>query len=144
MCALADLKMQRLLNRFDEWAIASGADADVGPSDRPAPTQVDASPLLGLDLTSGEIRTIVWATGYRPSYSWLDIPVLDRRGHLRHDGGIVRDAPGLYVLGLPLLRRRASTFIHGAADDTRALGDHLHAFLDSQAQARCPRPARVM
>jgi putative flavoprotein involved in K+ transport len=143
VCTLADLKMHRLLNRLDEWARSSGADADVGPPHRPAPTHVDSSPLLDLDLASGEIRTIVWATGYRPSYSWLDIPVLDRRGHLRHDGGIVRDAPGLYVLGLPFLRRRASTFIHGADADTQALGEHLHSFLDSQAQ-RWSTPSRAV
>jgi putative flavoprotein involved in K+ transport len=143
VCALADLKLQRLLNRFDEWALASRVDAEVGPPHRPAPTRVDASPLLHLDLTGGEIRTIVWATGYRPSYSWLDIPVLDRRGRVRHDGGVVTDAPGLYVLGLPLLRRRASTFIHGADEDTRALGEHLHSFLDGQAQ-RSATPARAM
>lgn len=143
VCTLADLKMHRLLNRLDEWAMASGLDAEVGPSHRPAPTQVDPSPLLDLDLASGEIRTIVWATGYRPSYSWLDIPVLDRRGRLRHDGGVVRDAPGLYVLGLPFLRRRASTFIHGAEEDTRALAEHLHSFLDSHVQ-RCSTPSRVL
>ena len=143
VCALADLKMQRLLDRFDEWAQTSGVDAEVAPPHRPAPTKVDASPVLDLDLASGEIRTIVWATGYRASYSWLDIPVLDRRGRIRHDGGIVTDAPGLYVLGLPFLRRRASTFIHGADGDTRALGEHLHAFLDDGAR-RCSTPTRAM
>ena len=75
---------------------------------------------------SGEIRSIVWATGFRPDYSWLDVPVVDRKGHLRHDGGVV-DAPGLYAIGLPVLRRRKSTFIHGAEDDARDLVDHLAA-----------------
>lgn len=132
VCALADLKLHRLLNRIDEWAVASGADAEVGPPHRPAPTRVDSRPLLDLDLASGEIRTIVWATGYRPDHSWLDLPVLDRGGRLRHDGGVVRDAPGLYVLGLPILRRRASSYIHGAGADTEALGEHLHSFLDER------------
>ena len=77
---------------------------------------------------SGEIRSIVWATGFRPDYSWLDVPVVDRKGHLRHDGGVV-DAPGLYAIGLPVLRRRKSTFIHGAEDDARDLVDHLAGYL---------------
>ena len=64
-----------------------------------------------------------------PDYSWLHVPVLDRRGRIRHDGGVV-DAPGMYVLGLPYLRRRKSSFIHGAEDDTRELGAHLAHHLD--------------
>ena len=47
---------------------------------------VESSPPLGLDLASGDIRTVVWATGYRPDYSWLQVPVLDRKGLIRHDG----------------------------------------------------------
>ncbi len=42
---------------------------------------------LSLDLSSGEIRSIVWATGFHPDYRWLDVPVLDRKGQLRHEGG---------------------------------------------------------
>ena len=81
-----------------------------------------------LDLRSGEIRSIVWATGFRPDYSWLDVPVVDEKGYLRHDGGVV-DAPGMYALGLPVLRRRKSTFIHGAEDDAREVIDHLAGYL---------------
>ena len=87
-----------------------------------------ASTRLQLDLRSGEIRTIVWATGYRPDYRWLDVPVVDAKGHLRHDGGVV-DSPGLYALGLPVLRRRKSTFIHGIEDDAREVIDHLTRYL---------------
>ena len=82
-----------------------------------------------MDLTSGEIRTIVWATGFRPDYSWLDVPVLDRKGLIRHDGGVV-DAPGMYLMGMPVLRRRRSSLIDGAADDANDLADHLRAHLD--------------
>jgi putative flavoprotein involved in K+ transport len=122
--SLADLKMERLLTTFDEWAKESGDDTEVGPPERPEPTAVPRSARLQLDLTSGEIRTIVWATGYRPDYGWLDVPVVDGKGQLRHDGGAV-DSPGLYVLGLPVLRRRRSTFIHGVEDDAREVTDHL-------------------
>jgi putative flavoprotein involved in K+ transport len=80
-------------------------------------------------LQSGEIRTVLWATGFRPDYSWLEVPVFDPGGGLRHEGGVV-DAPGLYVLGLPFLRRRKSRFLHGAEDDTRDLCQHLADYLD--------------
>jgi putative flavoprotein involved in K+ transport len=87
-----------------------------------------ATSRLVLDLRGGEIGSVVWATGFHPDYSWLDVPVVDRKGHLRHDGGVV-DAPGLYAIGLPVLRRRRSSFIHGAEDDARELIEHLAGYL---------------
>ncbi|MEV4365185.1 NAD(P)-binding domain-containing protein [Nonomuraea sp. NPDC049625] len=126
--SLADLKMERLLGTFDEWARTRGRDAEAGPPERFAPTRVPESARLRLDLRSGEIRTIVWATGFRPDYGWLDVPVIDEKGRLRHDGGVV-DSPGLYALGLPVLRRRRSTFIHGIEDDAREVIDHLARYL---------------
>jgi len=131
-CMLADLKMNRFLNRADEWATASGLDDDLPPPHRFGPTRVDPRTPLELDLTSGEIATVLWATGFRPDHSWLDMPVRDHGGRIRHDGGVVTGAPGLYLLGLPVLRTRASTYIHGAAADTGALADHLHSFLSSR------------
>ena len=127
--ALADLKMDRLLDTFDEWARKNGLDDDTQAPERFEPTRVPESSRLDLDLISGEIRSIIWATGFRPDYSWLDVPVLDRKGYLRHDGGVV-DAPGLYVIGLPVLRRRKSSFIHGAEDDARDLTEHLAGYLN--------------
>lgn len=125
--SLADLKQQRLLDGYDAWAART--DAPVGPpEERPEPTRVPATSRLQLDLTSGEIGTVLWATGYRPDYSWLDVPVLDEKGRLRHDGGVV-EAPGLYALGLPVLRRRKSTLIHGIEDDAREVVDHLASCL---------------
>jgi putative flavoprotein involved in K+ transport len=128
-CALADLKMNRFLNRADEWATAHGLDGELPPPHRFSPTHVDPHAPLELDLTTGDITTVLWATGFRPDHSWLDIPVCDPTGRIRHDGGVVTGAPGLYVLGLPVLRTRASTYIHGAAADTEALAGHLHTFL---------------
>ena len=126
--ALADLKMERLLDTFDAWARAHARDADVAAPERFEPTRVPGSSRLALDLRSGEIRSIVWATGFRPDYSWLDVPVVDQKGQLRHDGGIL-DAPGMYAVGLPLLRRRKSSFIYGAEDDARDVVEHLARYL---------------
>jgi putative flavoprotein involved in K+ transport len=126
--SLADLKMQRLLNTFDEWALTQGDHAEMDPAERFAPTRVPESTPLQLDLRGGEIRAIVWATGFRPDYGWLDVPVVDAKGHLRHDGGVV-DSPGLYALGLPVLRRRKSSFIYGIEDDAREVTGHLTRYL---------------
>jgi putative flavoprotein involved in K+ transport len=135
VCSLADLKLERLLDLFDEWARAEGLDAELDAPERYAPTRMPQPPRLRLDLRSGEIRAIVWATGFRPDYQWLDMPVLDAKGQLRHDGGVV-ESPGLYALGLPVLRRRKSTFIHGIEDDAREVIDHLAGFLAGEERVR--------
>jgi putative flavoprotein involved in K+ transport len=129
MFSLADLKMVRLLDAFDEWAREAGRDGEVGPPERFERTRVPESTRLHLDLGSGEFRSIVWATGFRPDYGWLDVPVVDAKGQLRHDGGAVADSPGLYALGLPVLRRRKSTFIYGIEDDAREVTDDLARYL---------------
>jgi putative flavoprotein involved in K+ transport len=126
VCALADLKLGRLLNTIDAWAGAAGERA---AGERFAPTAV-SSPPLSLDLRSGEISTIVWATGYQPDLSWLHVPVLDRRGRIVHDGGATA-YPGLYLIGMPFLRRRKSSLIDGAADDAADLTTHLAGHLDA-------------
>ena len=133
-CELADLKLGRLLDTFDEWAAEHRVDG-VGPPERFAPTRVPPSPPLRLDLAKGEIRTIIWATGFRPDYPWLHVPVIDRKGQIRHEGGVVTEYPGLYVIGLNFLRRRKSSFIHGAGDDSQDLVSHLASHLDSLVPA---------
>jgi putative flavoprotein involved in K+ transport len=129
VCRLADLKLDRLLDSLDTWATDTGLDV-AEPPERFAPTEVPSPPLLELDLGPGEIRTIVWATGYRPDLSWLELPVLNPRGRLIHGGGVTR-FPGLYLMGMPFQRRRKSTLIDGAAADARDLTAHLATHLDS-------------
>ena len=129
VCELADLKMNRLLNTVDEWAEQQGLDSEVDPPERYPATEVEASPPLLMSFSRDDIRSVVWATGYRPDLSWLDLPVLDRKGGIRHDGGVVVDAPGLYYMGATFLRRRKSSFIHGAGDDAADLSRHLAGFL---------------
>ncbi|MBZ9675655.1 NAD(P)-binding domain-containing protein [Mesorhizobium sp. ES1-1] len=132
VCALADLKMNRLLASIDQWAEASRPEG-IGPAERFAATEIPEALPLALQLGQ-DISTVLWATGFQPDFSWLDLPVFDARGQLKHDRGIVA-MPGLYVLGLPYLRRRKSSFIHGAEDDARELTAHLAAYLDSTAES---------
>ncbi len=123
-CALADLKMNRLLASIDDWVNANGFGKRFPPAERYAPTDVGPDTRLSLDLISAGIGTVIWATGYRPDYSWLDVPVVDRKGRIRHEGGIV-PAPGMYVMGLPFMRRRKSSLIDGAGDDAADIAAHL-------------------
>jgi putative flavoprotein involved in K+ transport len=127
-CAMADLKMNRMLDNFDELAERSSVAPTLGAPERYDATRVEAAPPSSLDLLGQRIGTVVWATGFRPDHSWLQMPVFDPKGRLRHHGGIV--GPGLYVLGLNFMRRRKSSFIHGAEDDVRELGAHLVGWLE--------------
>ena len=127
-CAMADLKLNRLLERIDRWVAERRVGDFVAEPERLAPTRVEAAPRLMLDVAKEPIATVIWATGFRPDYSWLHVPVLDRKGRLRHEGGAAA-APGLYTLGLNFMRRRKSSYIHGAEDDVRDLGTHLVRYL---------------
>lgn len=138
VCALADLKMRRLLEAIDDWIEHNPVLCDA--PERFEPTRVDDNPSLLLDLENSNVRTIIWATGFRPDYSWLDVPVLDRKGRIRHEGGVV-DMPGMYVLGLPMLRRRKSSFIHGIEDDARELMAHLADYLEDDVELPGSRAA---
>jgi putative flavoprotein involved in K+ transport len=142
-CTLADLKLGRLLDTCDAWARERGIEAQAGPPERFAPTDVAESPPLELNFARGEIKTVIWATGFRPDYSWLQVPVFDRKGQIRHEGGVTA-APGLYVLGLQFLRRRKSAFIDGAGDDARELSAHLADYLGNTEKRVSPYSERNM
>lgn len=120
----ADQAYDRLLDRIDAWASANGLDNEIGPDDRQPHLRIDDEPRR-LDLAREGISTIVWATGYRPDYSWLDLPVVGADGAVPHDGGVVTDSPGLYLMGLPVMRTRKSTFIDGVGQDAIELAAHL-------------------
>jgi putative flavoprotein involved in K+ transport len=125
----ADLKQNRLLDRIDAFAAEAALD-DIAP-DRPAPTTI---PTPATEVSLAGLDTVVWATGYQPTYPWLDNALLDHRGLIIHDGGVMA-VPGLYVVGLPLLRRRKSSFLDGIGADTVDLTVHLRAHLDRNVAA---------
>lgn len=119
----ADAKLGRLRLRIDEHIRQQGLAGTVG---EPEPFQPMRLPdgATSLDLRAERIGTVLWATGFRRTYPWLKVPVLDDRGEIRHDEGIT-PARGLYVLGLQFLRRRNSSFIDGVGRDAEDLANHL-------------------
>ena len=142
-CAMADLKMNRLLTSIDTWISESGQDDSFDAPCRYEPTDLGRRRQGSAStLKADGIRTVIWATGYRPDYSWLDVPVFDRKGRIVHDGGVV-SAPGMYVMGLPFLRRRKSSFIDGADDDAADLAAHLSLQLASNGRLRRPNHAHA-
>ncbi len=123
VCAAADLKMNRLISAIDEWVDEKQMSELV---DRPyahRETRLPKEPRLTLNFAAEGIRSVVWATGFHPDHSFLELPVFDQKGQIRHTGGYVM--PGLYVMGLPFLRRRSSTLILGASDDARDISHQL-------------------
>jgi putative flavoprotein involved in K+ transport len=134
-CAMADLKLHRLLERIDRWVDERRLGPIVAGPERFQATRIEPSPRLTIDVAKEPIATVLWATGFRPDYSWLEVPALDAKGRLRHDGGVVA-APGLYTLGLNFMRRRKSSYIHGAEDDVRDLSAHLVQHLRGCARQR--------
>jgi putative flavoprotein involved in K+ transport len=121
----ADLKARRLLRGIDEYVDARGLGPRVGP---PEPLPDVNLPTPPTALPWQRFENVVWATGYRPSYPWLDTALLDRWGRLRHDGGVL-PTPGMYALGLPFQRRRSSSLIYGIGADAAELTDHVVAGL---------------
>ena len=127
--ATADLRLGRLLDRFDDYATSAGLDAELAPSERPEPTRVPTD-VTTIDLD--QVGTVIWATGFKPNYPWLPEAFLDRKGAIVHDGGVMTN-PGFYVLGLPFNRRRKSTFLDGVGADAADLSAHLAGHLDALA-----------
>lgn len=122
----AQRRLDRLLMRIDARAYAWGGEG-IEPAERPAPLLLDA-PARAVSLMAAGIRTVVWATGFRPRYPWLEAPVLDEAGEIVHRGGITA-MPGLFALGLRFLRRRSSSFIAGCRRDAEELTPHVVAGL---------------
>ena len=120
-CASADLKMNRLLTRIDEWITEQGLETLLTDVERFDPVTLPQSPRLQVNLA--DFKSVIWATGYKPDYSWLHLPIFDRKGYIAHDGGIIGN--GLYALGLPHLRRSRSTHVDGAEGDAEALADDI-------------------
>lgn len=120
----SELRLHRLLDRIDEHIDTHPNGASGVPAKEPvAPIALPAPP-GSLDLADERLTTVVWATGYRRTYPWLHVPVLDGAGEIEHRYGITA-VPGLYVLGLRFQRRRASHFIGGVGDDAAYLAQHL-------------------
>ena len=88
-----------------------------------------------------EVRNIVWGTGFDPGFSWIDLPIFDANGELRHTGGVVAELPGLYFVGLHLLYAFSSEMIHGVGRDAERMVTMIaarHASAPAVVVARDP------
>lgn len=121
--AMADARMRRVLARIDDTAASGGPGSLLPDIEPPAPAQVSSGPRR-LTLWAERLGTVVWATGYRRSYTWVGVPVVDGTGEIRHRRGVT-PVPGLYAMGLHFQQRRSSSIIDGARHDAPLLADHI-------------------
>ena len=127
----ADRRLHRTLARIDDHIARTGVAAP--PAEWPRPVVLGPGPArlpLGTSL-----RTVLWATGYRRAYPWLQVPVLDSDGELVHREGITA-APGLFARGLRFQRTRSSHFLGGVGDDAA----HIAAAILGGAAGAAPAP----
>jgi len=115
----AEDRRRGMLARIDAYIAQSGHHAPADPEAWQDPPALPPAP-LSLDLAASDVRTVVWATGYRRSYPWLQVPVLDSEGEIMTQG-CETPVPGLYALGLPFQRQRSSALIDGVGRDAEAL-----------------------
>jgi putative flavoprotein involved in K+ transport len=69
---------------------------------------------------------VLWASGYRLDFSWIDLPILDQQGAPRHVRGVTEE-PGLFFLGLPWLHDQGSATLFGVGRDGAFLAERLEA-----------------
>ncbi|MGQ7830149.1 flavin-containing monooxygenase [Altererythrobacter sp. Z27] len=129
-CAAAERRRHTMLERIDaeiaQWAL----DVEPDPAAWEAPAALPEAPTQ-IDLVAEGISSVIWATGYRRSYPWLHLDALDEHGEIAQQDGIAR-LPGLYVLGLPFMRHRASSFIDGVGRDAEAISQTIIAQLGAR------------
>ena len=119
----AERKMHGMLDRIDLHLSCLRLTRAFPAEPRPRAVAVPTAP-RAVNLRDRGVNTVVWATGFRREYPWLQIPVLDAKGEIIHRGGVTA-RPGLYVLGLHFMRRRNSAFLDGVGADAADLTEHL-------------------
>jgi putative flavoprotein involved in K+ transport len=107
-------RFQPLLERF----IAASGEAF--PADEPDSFDFGPPEVTELDLAAEGVSTVLWTSGYRPAFGWIDLPVLDEYGLPRQVGGET-DVPGLSFIGLPWMVDMASANLVGLVRDAEAL-----------------------
>ncbi len=124
--ARGDKNYLDLLDAADAYIERNGLDLPEEPEARNMLADPDCmtNPILELDLAEAGITSIVWATGFKVDYSWLNVDAFDADGKPAHQRGVSTE-PGVYFVGLPWLSRRGSTFIWGVWHDAKHIADHI-------------------
>ncbi|MEA2127213.1 MAG: putative flavoprotein involved in transport [Solirubrobacteraceae bacterium] len=125
----ADKTYNRINASIDRWIERHGIETAAGPSVYEPVWQPPDGPPAPLHLDAAEIGSIVWCTGFRADWSWIDVPFLDETGYPDHHRGVVRPTQGLYVLGLPWLHTWGSGRFASVARDAQHLAGEMAALI---------------
>jgi putative flavoprotein involved in K+ transport len=87
-------------------------------------TEYEKNPILELDLAAAGITSIIWASGFKRDYSWLQLDTFEEDGTPIHEMGVAKE-PGIYFLGLPFQTRRRSSFLFGVWYDAKYVADYI-------------------
>lgn len=118
----ADAISESIKDSIDKYIAAQHLDAPDEPRYRPLWTPTN--PALALDLAAAGITTVVWCTGFRADWRWVDLPIFDGQGYPTNRRGVTALA-GAYVLGLPWLHTWGSGRLSSVGDDAHYLADHI-------------------
>jgi putative flavoprotein involved in K+ transport len=122
--AFGDAFVAELEQTIDEHIAAERLDVP-GP-EKPGERSPRFAGTDELDLVEAGIGSILWATGFRPDYSWVDLPLVDGDGWAVQERGVT-PYPGLYVVGLNWLHKRKSALLCGVGEDAEHVVAHLAA-----------------
>ena len=116
--AKADAFAAQITQGIDEYITKTGMEvaANRTTGEAPSKSATPTKPLLTLDLQSAGISTIIWASGYKLDFGWVQLPVFDQAGYPVHRRGITA-SPGLYFLGLHWLYKTKSALLFGIGED---------------------------
>jgi putative flavoprotein involved in K+ transport len=139
MRVTAGSRLGRRLRARPDFIIGSSSRRlkEAGVRFRPAVTGADGRTVRFADGTSLDVEVVIWATGYRPDYSWIHIPGMTRDGQVAHRRGVT-DVPGLYFLGLPWQHTRGSALLGFVHEDAA----HLAGLITSHARAATAAASR--
>ncbi len=122
----ADAVAESIKTTIDRFIAQRGIDAP--PEARYVPVWEPSEEPRELDLAAAGISTIIWSTGFRTDYRWIEVPIFDGRGYPVHTRGVTA-AEGLYFLGLPWLYTWGSGRFSGVAGDAAFLAEQIGARL---------------
>ncbi|HEX4747394.1 MAG TPA: NAD(P)-binding domain-containing protein [Gaiellaceae bacterium] len=114
-----------LRRRFDAWAEKAELDLPEHPGSDVRPARESATELA---LARAGISTVLWASGYRPAFGWIDVPIIDDLGFPLATRGVT-DVPGLTFVGLPWLYTRKSPLLLGVGEDAEHIAQATAAHL---------------
>lgn len=110
---------------------------------RPRAVAAQGTEMRFLDGTTLEVETVIWALGYRDDSAWLDIAgALDKDGTFRHYRGR-SPVPGLYFVGRPWQRNRASALIAGVGADARLIATEVSRSFGHDARTALERALKI-